>query len=545
MTFRQVLDVLWQRRWIIVVVMLLAVAFGYLFEARQTLTYASSATVRLSQAATAASTGDGGPYDAILLDVDPEAISSQPVLKAAARYAHESDPNALGAHLTTSVIEGARSNKIQIDTIGSTPEQARNRANALARAFSDYVDKQVSAGMASLKKQRAAAQDDITNWQNRVKSNPANQVFTYNLDTALSTEGDLQREITSVGNAGTAASVLTPAAPGARQQTSPSVVYVLALVTGLLAGIGIALLRDQFDDRIRTEPETEGLSGLPSLGELAVDRRRQRDRAMVATATSVPTAFSESIRALRTSLQVLTTPRKAVVVITSPEPGDGKTLVAANLAVSWARTGKSVVIVSGDLRRARLTTYFGEAADGPGLADLLRADELPTKSSILELLRATAHENLRILPDGEALEDPADLLATQAFERVMTHLRDLADVIIVDTPPAAALADAAIVASYADGVVVLTSLGRTKRATLVETIRALRGQGATIFGTVSNMSRRRLPKSYRAYGLQSRGRLRSTGGAHEAGRSDRAGLTSASPVDRWQDDEVDEATTTA
>lgn len=517
MTFRQVLDVLWQRRWIIAVVMLLALAFGYLFQARQTLTYASTATVRLSQAATAASTGDGGPYDPILLDVDPEAIGSQPVLTVAAKNAGESDPAAIGADVTSSVIEGVRSNSIQITTIGSSPQQAQRRANAVAKAYGAYVDDQVSTGLAGLEKQKAAADRDISTWQGRVKTSPSNQVFSYNLNTALTTSGTLQQEITTASNAGTPASMLTMATPGARQQTSPNVVYLLALVTGLLAGIGIALLRDQFDDRIRTEPETEGLSGLPSLGELAVDRRRQRERAVVATATSVPTAFSEGVRALRTSLQVLTTPRKAVVVITSPEPGDGKTLVAANLGVSWARTGKSVVIVSGDLRRARLSTYFGEAAAGAGLADLLRADELPTKSSILELLQPTAHENLRVLPAGEAPEDPADLLATQSFERVMTHLRELADVVIIDTPPAAALADAAIVASYADGVVVLTSLGRTKRATLVETIRALRGQGATIFGTVSNMSRRRLPKSYRAYGLQSRGRLR-TAGAHEAWR---------------------------
>ena len=101
--------------------------------------------------------------------------------------------------------------------------------------------------------------------------------------------------------------------------------------------------------------------------------RRKKDMSLP-TATNRATAFTESIRTLRTSLQVLAPQSHAVVAVTSPEPGDGKSFVTANLAVSMSLAGRSVIVVGGDLRQGRIGHYFGARADAKGFAEAIASD---------------------------------------------------------------------------------------------------------------------------------------------------------------------------
>lgn len=213
------------------------------------------------------------------------------------------------------------------------------------------------------------------------------------------------------------------------------------------------------------------------------------------------TDLGEGLRTARLTVQVLVPPQGAIVV-TSVEPGDGKSFVSANLALAWARAGKRVILVGGDLRRPVLSRYFGEAADGAGLAEVLQewdsASQL-REQDVLRQLNNTRYRRLRILPAGDEPAEPADLLARAGLGELIAFLRTQADIVVIDAPPALGMVDAALLASHADGAVVLATAGRTDRAGLADSLAQLRANGVTILGVMVNRSMRKLPRTYSSY----------------------------------------------
>jgi capsular exopolysaccharide synthesis family protein len=299
-----------------------------------------------------------------------------------------------------------------------------------------------------------------------------------------------------------ATAIVTNPPPGGSTVPSTLIVLLLALATGLIVGIAAALIRDQFDNRLRGEDEIEEISGARSLGELSWDRGVTQMDPPLPVAHNERTDLSERLRTLRSTLQVFLPRREAVTVITSVEPGDGKSFVSANLAMAWARAGKTVIVVGGDLRRPDLGRYFGDAADGDGLADILHDHEVGetlSREAVESCLNATRYRRLRVLPAGAEPPDPADLLARPVLGEVIAHLRRLADVVIIDSPPAIGMADAALLALQSDGAVVISSVRKTDRVLLSDTVAALRAAGAEVIGVVANRSRRKLPKTYSSY----------------------------------------------
>ncbi len=501
MTFRQVLEALWRRRLLIGATTALVLLFALLYLSQQTRTYTSSSTVRLSPAATSSSDSSGA-YSGINLDTDTDTVTSPTVLGPAAKRlggTSAADVGVVGA----SLIEGIRTNRIVISATGSDPQLAQRRADAVANAYVAYLEGQVKSAVDNLKQDQQEQSKALTEYSKALAGDPKNPVLQTNIASAQADLSATNGNLSSLTNAGPPATILQAATPGDLDSASPKVVVAIAILAGLIAGVGAALVREQFDDRVLTEAEVEQLTETPALGSLAIDRRRRgRDEVVLPAAERVPTAFNESVRALRTSLQVLLPGEHAVVVLTSPEPGDGKTFVTANLAVSWARAGKSVILVGGDLRRPRLGVYFGEAANGKGLADLaLQAtkSDAVVRADVEALLRPTDYEGLRVLPAGLTARDPADLLARDGLEHVINHLRAIADVVVIDSPPALGMTDAALLGAASDGVAILASAGRSKSGTLLQAVKSLRASNLVLLGSVLNRSRRKLPKSYRAY----------------------------------------------
>ncbi|WP_127818528.1 polysaccharide biosynthesis tyrosine autokinase [Microbacterium sp. CPCC 204701] len=499
MTLRQILDVLWKRKWIIGAVMLAALVTAAVYLQLRTETYVSTGVIRLNDVVSeGAVTGEVG---GVAVDVSAEAVTAPVVIDAAADQLGE-DPSALTGALRADVDDSTSLARLYISATGTSAAQAQERASAVLNAYAAYVDEQLAAALTTLHQRQAEAIQNARDLQHEVAANPGDSIAATNLATALSQMTTINLAIESVSDAGAATAIVTSPPPGESTVPSTLIVLLLALATGLIVGVAAALIRDQFDNRLRGEDEIEAISGARSLGELSWDRGVAAMDPPLPVAHNERTDLSERLRTLRSTLQVFLPRRDAVAVITSVEPGDGKSFVSANLAMAWARAGKTVIIVGGDLRRPDLGRYFGESADGDGLADILHEHEVGepvSREAVASRLNTTRYRRLRVLPAGAEPPDPADLLARPVLADVVAHLRELADVVIIDSPPAIGMADAALLALQSDGAVVISSVRKTDRVLLADTVGALRSAGAEVIGVVANRSRRKLPKTYSSY----------------------------------------------
>lgn len=500
MTFKDILATLWLRRWIIILVTALAVVGAAIYIERSTPEYSSTAALRNSSIL--ASGQLEAAFSPVAIELEPDLISSPDVLKAAAEVTGE-EPTALYGAVTWTVEEGARRDTIYITAVAPDPLLAQQRASAVSEAFIATINTSVKDGTASLQTQLDDATAEATRLQRHVNANPDDLVAAGELARAIQASGALSSQISLITLSGSAYSLYTAPMPGARQGASPIITMLTAGVAGLIAGMGTALLWSQFDTRMRTGRDVEQAAGVPFIAELPWDRAVNRKKIPLPALSRARTPLNEGFRGLRTSLQVLDRNPGAAFVVTSVEPKDGKTFASANLAVTWARSGKSVILVGGDLRRPELAAYFGEAADGSGLAELLEGNlndgTAVTPELVREALTETEIKGLRLLPSGSEPADPADLLASDALGTVIGELRSEADVVIIDSPPSLALTDTALLSKYASGTIVLARFGRTRRERLVETLEGLSSHGVNVFGVVGNRSRRKVPNSYDRY----------------------------------------------
>lgn len=251
----------------------------------------------------------------------------------------------------------------------------------------------------------------------------------------------------------------------ARLPTSPSSPNVrlnlaLGALAGLLAGLGYAVVRDRLDRRIRSADGVEQATGLAVVGALPDEADLVKTQQLLAN-NVVPqrgewTRLSEAFRGLRTNLQYMSidNPPRAIVV-TSPLPGDGKSFVAANLAVTIAASGQDVVLVDADLRRPRLATAFGLVGEA-GLSDVLAG-----RAEAADVLQPTVHgPNLQVLAAGPIPPNPSEILGSERMRRLIEELSANA-LVIIDSPPLLPVTDAAVLSTRADGALVVVRTGKT------------------------------------------------------------------------------------
>jgi capsular exopolysaccharide synthesis family protein len=175
------------------------------------------------------------------------------------------------------------------------------------------------------------------------------------------------------------------------------------------------------------------------------------------TLTDPRSPASEAYRALRTNLSFYSLDKPVrTLVVTSPSPDDGKSLTAANLAVTMAQGGMRTILVDCDLRRPSLHTFF-DLNNEPGLTNLV-LDETGEPP-----LRMTGVDNLWLLPSGPKPPNPADLLGSKRMDQIVATLLNMADVVIFDAPPVLAVTDAAVLGSKLDGALLVVNSGKTRR----------------------------------------------------------------------------------
>lgn len=278
---------------------------------------------------------------------------------------------------------------------------------------------------------------------------------------------------------------------------------VLGVIAGLALGVSLALLLEALDQSIPSVAELENATGVSNLAVVpSASKGSRRDSDGIISLDKPEAQAAEAYRTLRAALQFMTIDATIdVLQVTSANPGEGKTTTAANLAVAMAMTGRSVVVVDGDLRRPRLHERFG-TTQGPGLTNVVLGEIGPGEAE--QGVSGTSGA-LSVVPSGPIPPFPSELLSHRAAYETVKALRATHDLVIIDSPPVLPVADALVISRLVDATILVANGRKTQRGAVAEAMELLRKVDAPVVGSVLNeVKRRRWSRGY-GYGYGYRG----------------------------------------
>lgn len=294
---------------------------------------------------------------------------------------------------------------------------------------------------------------------------------------------------------------------------------VAAGVLGLLLGVGVAFLRENLDDSLRTKDELAQASDLPVLGTIPALDEDEGAALSTPSLGRLNSPGAEAYRSLRTSVQLLGVDRPVrTLQVTSPVAGEGKTSVVAGLAVVLASAGQRVIMLDCDLRRPRLHKVF----DVPN--DVGFTTALLDQASLRNAVRSIAgDERLFLLPSGPLPANPSEVLASKRTAELLFELQSHFDIVLVDSAPVLPITDATVLATWVEATLLVAKAGTTTRSQVVEALAQLRQVDAPLVGTVLNQVAR--GSAYQYYYGEDGDALN----GHRNGRARRAGMPAARP----------------
>jgi non-specific protein-tyrosine kinase len=256
---------------------------------------------------------------------------------------------------------------------------------------------------------------------------------------------------------------------------------LLAGVLGLCLALGLIFVLESLDNTLKSADDLNQSLGLPVLGTVGrVEGKIYQDKVIVSQDPFSP--VSEAYRMIRSNIQFMSVGRPAkTIMVTSPTPGEGKSTTVANLGIVMAQAGLKTIIVDADLRRP-VQHWIFQLPNLVGLTDLLCSPELEINGH----LRKTSVQNLQLITCGVLPPNPSELLGSQRMGQLLASLNELADVVIFDSSPAVAVADAMVLSNWVDGVVLVTQARQTRRDVARQAVLNLQQAGANFFGVVLN-----------------------------------------------------------
>jgi non-specific protein-tyrosine kinase len=506
MELRQYFLIVWKWLWLILLGVALAGGAAYVVSKRTAPVYRASTTLLINEARNPGQVN----YNDILTSeriakTYAERLTKRPVLEAAAQE--------LGLNLTPrrrfpdmieniSVQPVRDTQLVQLSVESTDPQLAAQLANTLPQVFIKRNEGQLSARYASSKenlaRQLTNLQTDIEVTQKAIETERARGSLADPAELAR-----LQNTLTQYQNSyssllrsyeeirlAEAQSLDTividePAVvPVAPVRPNTLVNILLATVVGAMITVGIAFLIEYLDDTVKTPDDVRQSTGLATLGAIRRVRPMESGGGLI-TSRHPRSPISEAYRTLRTNIQFSTLDKPLrTLLVTSPGPSEGKSTIAANLAVVIAQAGKSVIVVDSDLRRPTMHKLLG-VANGHGLTTAILT-EGEADTFVNGQLQPTHVPNLRVLTSGPIPPNPSELLGSQRMKRLIERLQAEADVVVFDSPPVLVVTDAAVLASEVDGVLLVVDAGNTRRDTATRARDTLAQVGANVLGATLN-----------------------------------------------------------
>ena len=410
------------------------------------------------------------------------------------------DGQAHSAALGSEVSAQADLNSGLLDITGTAanPEEAVAVSTAYSHALITYLDR--------LKQKKISLQQQVVERQIRsLQKQGSGRDLIVSLRSTLSQLAldrttPIPLAVYYPATAVRAAPTAIQASGGIQVPKSLPLRIALAALFGLLAGVVLALVLERFDTRIRSPRAAEEAFGLPVLAEVpAISRKR---RGTIVTASHPSSRAADAFRLIGVGTARWTSngngsgngqgSRAKTFLITSPEARDGKTTVAANLAVAFAQAGSRVLVVSCDLRRPAIHEAFG-VDEQPGLADALEwtSGDAPSASEpeLSTYLEPCSVVRVAVIPSGVASERPGELLGSTEMQRFLERLKKITDVIVLDCAPLVVASDVVPLLPQADGVIIVARARKTRQQLAESTAALLQRMGAPRAGVVLNDAR--------------------------------------------------------
>lgn len=494
------------RRWTLVAVIpaILVAMLGYARTASEPKTYQATAVMYV-QKSTSSGQGGAGAIDvyasAALASSYSQMVGYGVIARRASRLLANKYPgyrvggvsSQQTGQPTQALTQQAASQLVTVSVSDTQPQRAIDAANAVVTAFIQTVQSiekaKYGADLRTLNRQLASVTAVINDLSRRIARYSGDPSGLGPLHSSLDNYQINQQTLLTSYNtfriqADEDLHSVTPFAPADAAGLvgpHPSRTAALYGFAALLLLSGALFAFEIFNDLPRTPSEIEDVVGAPILG--TVQRFNSgRGTPKLVTASRPRSPMAESYRLIRTNIQFtnIDDPPRTVLV-TSALPDEGKSTTASNLAEVFAQSGLSVTLIDGDMRRPSLHKIFEIDGRRDGLTSMLVGNQMNGSAPA-----ATSQPNLRMVPSGPIPPNPADLLGSHRMQTLIRHFREQSDLVIVDTPPILAVADAAILSTMVDGVILVCDPNKTKRRDLRHAREAIEAVGGRILGLVVN-----------------------------------------------------------
>jgi succinoglycan biosynthesis transport protein ExoP len=494
---REFLEPLWRKKPYIIAVAAVALAAGLFYSHRQTPLYAASAEVLVRPVNLDPTESSN---DVVDINTEIQIANSAVIQQQAAKQL--SGEGIAPAGVSVGGVSGT--NALTFNATSSSPRSAQATAQAFASSYLLHRRNQVLQDVEAARQPIEKALTSITGRLVRVQQE-LSTATTPSSRTALTVQLNalnnqslflLQRlnqlvlpENVRVGE------ILAPAGlPTAPFSPDHRKTALFSLFAGLVLGIGIAMLLDRFDPRLRDRSDLEYRASTTVLGSIPTAKRRDRRAHVLYTISRADSHMADAYRTLRASVLAAARRQAAKTIsVTSAGPREGKTTTAANLAVALAQAGSRTILISADLRQPRVQRFFDSSKpNDAGLRGVL-AEGHNAQKALLQVF-----VNLRVMLSGPTSPNPDSLIGSSAMQKVIDELARDADFLILDSPPVLGNADGVALAPLADAVLLVTD-ARQKRGMVEEARNQLHLVGARVMGAVLTNARHH-PRMYSYYG---------------------------------------------
>lgn len=438
-----------------------------------------------------------------LIETYSSMILGRPILEAViARLELAETPESLKPKINANPMKDTQ--LIRLSVVYNDPAKAALIANTIAEVFIANVKALLENPYTTRLTAMQAQMDDLSvqieQLQSEIEALTTNkgQIETelVRLGTQLADQRNEQqtlqkdnRELALVAaDAAQVVSITEPAQVPEQSSASPGMILIfIAAAAGGALAFGFAFVVEFFNDTIRATEDVNQALGLPLIGTIGRFSKEQTAKSLVVSPELTPDAEMFRVAAANLRFAGLDKPLRTILV-TSPNSQDGKSVVAANLAAALALNELCVAVVDADLRRPNLHKIFG-LEQGQGLTDALLEKSLDGK------LKRVETANVLVLTSGDTPTNPHEIIGSSSLRDLLEELKKLTDMVVIDTPPVLPVADAALLASYVDGVLIVARANHTTKRAALETVDGLRKVGARILGVVLNAS----PRSQTGY----------------------------------------------